>query len=451
MAEWPGHLRLFPSVFAVVVVAIVVGVGAYWGFSELLLGVSPLAHLTDATIHPQDVLKLALTVAAGLGGVVALTVAYRRQRATESGQFGQRFADSAAQLGGASAAVRMAGAYAMATLADETDENLRRQQCVDVLCAYLRLPYHSGERSDLLEQVVTTDQTVASDGHSHNDQRTYRLQPQEREVRLTIIRIIRDHLRVLATINWGGHNFDFSGTVFDGGSFTGAVFSGGTVDFTGAVFSGGAVDFTDATFSGAEVNFREAVFSGGEVSFWGAKFSDSEVNLGGAVFSGGAVDFGGAGFWGGAVDFWGAKFSGADVSFRGAMFRGGEVNFREAVFSGGQVGFWGATFSGGAVSFRRAVFSGGKVSFWGSKFSGGAVSFWGAAFLAGEVGFRETVFSGGEVSFRDANFFGGSVDLRRVSNWSCAPTGLPDAAEGLGLPVVWTARWSELPNLVARL
>lgn len=203
MAQWPERLRLFPSVFAMVVVAVVVGVAAYWGFGELLLGVNPLVHLTDKTIHPQDVLKLALTIAAGLGGVVALTVAYRRQRATESGRFGQRFADSAAQLGGTSAAVRMAGAYAMGALADETKEISRRQQCIEVLCAYLRLPYQRGDTSDLLEQVVTTDTTLTFGGQTHNDQRTYRLQPQEREVRVTIVRIIRDHLQEHAIVSWG--------------------------------------------------------------------------------------------------------------------------------------------------------------------------------------------------------------------------------------------------------
>ena len=211
LTRWPGRLQLFPSVFAVVGVAAVVAVSAYWGFSELLLGVSPLVHRVDNSVHPQDVLKLGLTVAAGLGGLVALTVAYRRQREAERGRFGQRFADAAAQLGGTSAAVRMAGAYAMAALADESNEHLRRQQCIDVLSAYLRLPYLGGRHSDLLEQVVTTDTTVSFGGRTHNDQRTFRLQPQEREVRLTIIRIIRDHLKGNANFSWKDHRFDFSG------------------------------------------------------------------------------------------------------------------------------------------------------------------------------------------------------------------------------------------------
>ena len=52
----------------------------------------------------------------------------------------ERFATAAGQLGDDKpAAVRLAGVYAMAGLADDWEEN--RQTCVDVLCAYLRMPY----------------------------------------------------------------------------------------------------------------------------------------------------------------------------------------------------------------------------------------------------------------------------------------------------------------------
>jgi hypothetical protein len=51
----------------------------------------------------------------------------------------ERFATAADQLGSGKPAVRLAGVYAMAGLADDWEEN--RQTCVDVLCAYLRMPY----------------------------------------------------------------------------------------------------------------------------------------------------------------------------------------------------------------------------------------------------------------------------------------------------------------------
>jgi hypothetical protein len=52
----------------------------------------------------------------------------------------ERFATAAEQLGeDKPPTVRLAGVHAMAGRADDWDEN--RQTCVDVLCAYLRMPY----------------------------------------------------------------------------------------------------------------------------------------------------------------------------------------------------------------------------------------------------------------------------------------------------------------------
>jgi hypothetical protein len=92
------------------------------------------------------VLQLVFATVAGAGALVALIVAYRRQKVAEADSvhdrtrvFNERFTAIAAQLGDAQPAVRLAGADAMAGLADDWKQN--RQTCVDVLCAYLRLPY----------------------------------------------------------------------------------------------------------------------------------------------------------------------------------------------------------------------------------------------------------------------------------------------------------------------
>src|SRR5271155_4055281 len=59
----------------------------------------------------------------------------------------ERFATAAGQLGDDKrSAVRLAGVYAMAGLADDWPEN--RQTCVDVLCGYLRLPYEPDPGQD---------------------------------------------------------------------------------------------------------------------------------------------------------------------------------------------------------------------------------------------------------------------------------------------------------------
>ena len=132
--------------------------------------------------------------------------------------------------------------HAIAGLADDWKQN--RQTCVDVLCAYLRLPYDPDP----------------SDDATPADRTAYRA---NREVRHTSIRLIGAHLRPGAAVSWQGLNFDFTGVVFDGGDFAGARFSGGIVLFNDAVFSGGKVSFDGVTFSGGKVQFDRAVFSGG--------------------------------------------------------------------------------------------------------------------------------------------------------------------------------------------
>src|SRR6185437_10841392 len=141
----------------------------------------------------------------------------------------ERFATAAGQLGSDKPpAVRLAGVYAMAGLADDWPEN--RQTCVDVLCAYLRLPYEPDPGDDAPAEKQL-------DFHG------------SREVRLTVIRVITAHLKDDAAVSWQGLNLDFTGAVFDGGDFDLLGFSGGTVSFTGAEFSG-EVGFNGAEFSG---------------------------------------------------------------------------------------------------------------------------------------------------------------------------------------------------------
>ena len=287
----------------------------------------------------------------------------------------ERFATATEKLGSDKPpAVRLAGVYAMAGLADDWEDN--RQTCVDVLCAYLRLRYARKPGAGEKAQMAFLD---------------------DREVRHTAIRVITAHLSGGATVSWQGLNFDFTGVVFDGGNFGGAKFSGGTVDFSAAEFPGPEVSFTDAEFSGGTVSFGGAQFSGGTVSFTSA------------VFSGGTVDFRYAVFSGGMVDFRYAVFSGAVVMTDDTQFSGAEVSYDRAVFSGGTVGFGSAKFSGGTVDFSAAEFSGAEVDFGSAVFSGGTVSFGG------------TQFSGATVDFSWAEFTGGTVDFGHVGGWSHPP------------------------------
>ena len=301
----------------------------------------------------------------------------------------ERFDTVAEQLGSDKPpAVRLAAVYAMAGLADDWQDH--RQMCVDVLCAYLRMPYEPGPGDD-----APVEKRLAFQA--------------SREVRHTVIRVITAHLNGTAPVSWCGLNFDFAGAVFDGGDFSGAKISGGTVNFTGAEFPGGTVNFAGAEFSGGTVNFAGAKFSGARANFFLAKFSGAMVNFAGAKISGGTVNFGYAGFSGGPVNFSGAKFSGAAVHFSRSTFTGESPTFTGAGTSGGTVFFHATEFSGGTVSFSRAEFSSETVDFTGAEFSGGTVDFTGAEFPGGTVGFTGTGFSGG------------TVDFSRVASWTQPP------------------------------
>ena len=301
----------------------------------------------------------------------------------------ERFDTVAGQLGSDKPpAVRMAAVYAMAGLADDWPDH--RQMCVDVLCAYLRMPYEPGPGDD-----ASVEKRLAFQA--------------SREVRHTVIRVITAHLNGTAPVSWCGLNFDFAGAVFDGGDFSGAKLAGGTVNFSNAEFSGGTVTFAGAELSGGTVTFAGARFSGARVNFFLAKFSGAMVDFAGAKISGGTVNFGHAGFSGGPVNFSSAKFSGAAVQFFHSKFTGESPKFTGADTSGGTVFFHATEFSGGTVSFSRAEFSSETVDFTGAEFSGGT------------VGFADAEFSGGTVGFTGAGFSGGTVDFSRVASWTRPP------------------------------
>jgi uncharacterized membrane-anchored protein YhcB (DUF1043 family) len=246
----------------------------------------------------------------------------------------ERFATAAEQLGGDKPAIRLAGVYAMAGLADDWEEN--RQTCVDVLCAHLRMPYEPDPGQDAPDSQRLAFQAV-------------------REVRHTVIRVITAHLRRGAAVPWQGLFFDFNGVIFDGGDFREAEFSGNFAVFDNAEFSGGTVRFNRAKFSGGHVYFGGAKFSGGTVRFELAEFSGGEVSFRGAELSGGRVEFSRAKFSGaGKVNFTNAEFSGSTVDFSGAEFSGGTFDFSGAQFSGSEVDFSAAQFSGTDVDFSAA-------------------------------------------------------------------------------------------------
>jgi hypothetical protein len=183
----------------------------------------------------SDAARSAVTALATVGGVFAVVYAYRKQRIEEAAghrsdaeQLSKRYQDAAKQIGDDKAAVRLAGVYAMARLADEWPDE--RQTCVNVLSGYLRMPQDQG----------------SPDGP-------------ELEVRSTICSLIREHLQDGATTPWFDLEFDFRRATLVHFNVEGAVFRK-PPNFGRAVLEG-ACTFRGTTFcDGAE--FISAVFKG---------------------------------------------------------------------------------------------------------------------------------------------------------------------------------------------
>ena len=369
--EWSTGLRVrhinlfFALVFSLVGAVIIAGSAAWFLAPRLNVGTQPTP--------PADLTRLSLTIAAGVGGVVFLVVAYRRQRDLEQGRFVEGFGAAAKQLGDADVAVRLAGVYAMAGVADQTSK-LKRQQCIDVLCGYLRLPY-SPELGNNHQSALILKRPVRRKPGSEEELR-FQYRQNDKEVRQTIVRVIVAHLHRKSARPWSSNDFDFTGSHLEEPNFRGATFNGTNTSFDQATFSGTDTSFDQATFSGTDTSFYGATFSGTDTSFDGATFSGTDTSFEGATFNG--------------TDTWfdGATFNGTTTSFNGATFNGTTTWFDEATFNGTTTSFNGATFNGTDTSFDEATFSGATTSFDEATFSGADTSFKGVDFGLGRVTFR---------------------------------------------------------------
>ncbi|MGY1698000.1 pentapeptide repeat-containing protein [Geodermatophilus sp. SYSU D00814] len=315
-------------------------------------------------------------------------------RASREADGRDRYAKSIDQLGHAEAPIRLGAMYSLERLAQ--DDSVLRQAVVDVLCAYLRMPFTPPKRYGLATE-SRAERMRDTPPPDVTDQESERNTVQELLVRQTAQRLLAAHLRrppgtspadaqaIRATPEvtfWPGISLDlteanlvnvdlretlvthalFEGATFSGYAwFDGATFSG-YAWFDGATFSGHA-GFEGATFSG-HAGFEGATFSG-HAGFEEATFS-GHAEFGGATFSGNAV-FGGATFFR-IAEFEEATFSANAVFGRAAFSE--DARFEGATFSE-DARFEGAAFFGNAV-FRRAAFSE-MIRFDGARFSGAPV------------------------------------------------------------------------------
>jgi len=379
--------------------------GAYWLIARFV-------PIGDQPMTAAQRLTAAFATATAAGALVALVVNVRKQDLSEQAArrdfesaFTERFRAAASQLGAVSPAERLAGVYAMASLADEYPR--RRQQCVDVLCGYLRVPFDPAV--DELAALTTDTTHSFADGKTVTSHATMAARPHDLQVRSTIISVIHARTRPEVETSWSHLNFDFTGARLHNLKFQGSIFSGEDTSFLGATFSGEETWFGGATFSGQRTWFGGATFSGEGTSFSEATFSGKRTSFSGATFSGEDTSFSGATFSGEDTSFGKATFSGERTWFDGATFSGQRTWFDKATFSGQLTSFDKATFSGQLTSFDRATFSGQRTSFDRATFSGQRTSFDGATFSGQRTSFDRATFSGERTLFDDATFFGVQV------------------------------------------
>jgi len=284
-----------------------------------------------------DAIRTAGTLIVGTGGAVALLLTARRQRYTEltlvhttsdatERRITELYTKAADQLGSDKAPVRLAGLHALERLAQNTPE--QRQTIVDVICAYLRMPYIPADEQPPVED-------APAEAHTRYENRR-----QEQQVRLAAQHILSRNLRVIdqrhrrwwqrtqppAAPAWSGIRLDLTGALLL--EFTMSESQLGSVNFSRAQFTGEA-NFRDAEFTG-DADFSRGRFTG-EVNFWGTRFTGAHFLR--SEFAGGA-------------NFAEAKFTGI-AHFGGVQFAG-PTYFAEAQFAAGWAYFGGAHFTGGA-------------------------------------------------------------------------------------------------------
>ncbi|GAA3447323.1 hypothetical protein Pve01_43940 [Planomonospora venezuelensis] len=329
---------------AVLLVAGTVAATMWW----LLTGGLPAAPPGQAGSVRGEALRTALAAGAGVGAAITLALAFRRQRhqeittahtthdATER-RVTELYTKAAEQLGHDKPAVRLAGLYALERLAQDNPGH--RQTIVNVICAYLRMPYTPPRSPGPRQPAPSTPgpwQTASESGPAPEG---------EQQVRLTAQSILAEHLRderrsgqradlPAPSRHWPGMRINLtSATLLDldliethlaEAQFSEATFIGET-SFDRAVFTG------PATFDGAAFT--------GDTSFYGATFTED------AWFSRAAFTE--------DADFDGATFTGQAI-FHAVTFTG-DTQFSEAAFADHAM-FNTATFHGNA-RFDEAVFT----------------------------------------------------------------------------------------------
>jgi hypothetical protein len=140
-----------------------------------------------------------LAIATGLAALVAVIytarnadTARRTFQLGERGHVTDRYGKAVEQLGDDQAPVRLGGLYALERLAQDAPG--LRQTIVDVICAYLRMPYTPPAEQDHYPKIRAAQRGARARAASSPADRG-RDPHEERQVRLTAQRVLAAHLR----------------------------------------------------------------------------------------------------------------------------------------------------------------------------------------------------------------------------------------------------------------
>ena len=242
-----------------------------------------------------DAIRNIVAIGAGTGGIIALTLALRRQyvkervddevqshnertaQASEYDAAERRITDlyvkAAEQLGSDKAPVRMAALYALERVGQ--DNPTHRQTIANLMCAYLRMPFTRPQDldvpdpPDLQSRIVIQGVTDSSDRHRREALKSFELKKeaaqQELEVRLAAQGILQRHTWCAMFDDgktgtgpeyWEEMDLNLAGaTLID---FDLSSCEVGDLDLRGATLNG-ATDFSNSIigmFTGSNAKFR---------------------------------------------------------------------------------------------------------------------------------------------------------------------------------------------------
>ncbi|WP_435233126.1 pentapeptide repeat-containing protein [Micromonospora aurantiaca (nom. illeg.)] len=269
-----------------------------------------------------------LGVAAGVGALVALILALRKQYSSEHDnrvdqghkdrtaaasehdaaerRITELYVKAADQLGSESAPVRLAGLYALERLAQ--DNPLHQQTIVNLICAYLRMPFVSMEDMLKIVQVGKDPAAVLKAMIGHRN---------EQEVRVSAQQILAKHLNVDEASPDGGQfwpDIDLNlqnAALFD---FKLSDCKLRNLALRGAMFNGSAADFRRTHVTG-NLSLYKSTFE--SIARFQEFSVDQRAHFGGATFKRGAF-------------FRSAEFK-RFVTFADSRFNGG-ANFSRVEF-----------------------------------------------------------------------------------------------------------------------